>query len=188
MKKMMSIAAASLIATALTALPASAGMLGTQVTGNVQFGGNTSGPNYFDAGLGLVPQGCQNSAPNTVTVGIADPQLEFCIADMYNVDTVDFTANGLTITDHVLINAASWEMTFALDPIVTGVTLLNPQSLFRYSYAGNLLTVNFDGASAPAVYTVNFSIATADVPEPGSVALFLAAFGMLALARARRRG
>src|SRR5260221_540261 len=77
--------------------PCRADLLGSVVTGTLNFGANPI--NYFNPANGFVPAGTYgNSAPgnNTVIIG---PIIEFGYVDNINTDTADFTGTTLTVKD-----------------------------------------------------------------------------------------
>src|SRR5687768_9819517 len=81
------------------AAPASAQLVGTSVTGSVQFGINPR--NYFDASNSFVPpQGFLNSPPGTPTVTIASPAIEYGFASSTQI-SADFDASTLTLSEQL---------------------------------------------------------------------------------------
>ena len=92
---------------------ASAGLVGSSVTGNLSISGGT---NYFDSSNGFVPAGCQNSGISGTTVTVVNPTPEFCFQDGINTDTANFTDNVLTFTDVSSAGSAPVQLTFAFSP------------------------------------------------------------------------
>ena len=166
---------------------ASAGVLGTQVTGGMYFGGG--GTNYFNSNLGYVPGGCQNSGAGTATVTVVDPDAEFCFADGANVNTAQFNDGTLTVTDMVMSSASNWTMTFAFTPgVVTGIAELSDVFVnggVNFTFANDLLTLTWAGTgSLNQTLSASYALETTSVPEPTPFALL--ALGMVALAAVRR--
>jgi hypothetical protein len=169
---------------------ASAGVLGTTVTGGMYFNGGSD--NYFNSSLGYVPGGCQNSGAGTASVVVVNPAVEFCIADASNTNTAQFTNDTLSVTDLVRAGGASpWKMTFAFAPnTVLGVSetsdFFNNGGL-SYSFANDMLILNWAGTGSinlnlNAQYALQIAPTNA-VPEPTSVALL--SLGVLAFGAAR---
>lgn len=175
-----------------TAAPANAQLLGSQVTGSLNFNGGAN--NFFDPANGFVPGGFLNTAGPTVT--IAEPAVEFGFDDGANLDTANFTATQLIIRDVVNgAGASPWSMTF-ISTAFLGATLVEDSDSFptggaTASLVGDTITVNWAGlpegaADFSAVYNIRFAGGAA-APEPGSLALLGAGLGMAGLV-ARRRG
>ena len=163
----------------------------TTVFGTLTFASYGSA-NWFDPATGgvnpYVPSsGYGNSTGPNVVIG---PGTEFAFLSQYDLYTADFTGNTLTITDlckSAGCSDATWAMTFT-DPAFLGFTSVsNSLGLQSSSFAGNMLTVNFNGA----VYNKGYSGGTAvfdytsPVPEPESIALL--ATGFLGIAGMIRR-
>lgn len=160
-------------------------ILGSSVTGTVQFGSGTT--NYFDPTKGLVPSGYSNSSPGTNTVAISSTAVEFGLQDLANTDTVDFTGTQLIIQDflHSGAVAFNWTMTFT-DAAFLGATLSKTSDNFPSSVTaalvGSTITVTWPGTFTfgPNTYTAVFSLTPAAdpdppptiVPEPTSLAMF----------------
>lgn len=183
----------ALAAAALAFAPvlATAGVLGTSVTGGLYFGANPI--NYFNSAQGYVPAGCQNSNAASATVVVVDPAAEFCFEDTANRDTAQFTDNTLTITDVVISPAANWRMTFAFAPnTVFNVTETSDMFVnggINYTFADNVLTLTWAGTASSglnlsAQYALQ-AVPPVGVPEPAPLALL--ALALLAIAAVRRR-
>lgn len=147
----------------VTVLGSPKSLLGTNVTGTLNFGGGST--NYFNSSNGFVPAGCNNSGLGSATVTISNPSNEFCFADGANTDNANFTANTLTITDVSVGGGTFYTMTFALAPgLVTSVTETSDNFLnggVSYSLVGDLLTLSVpafgSGGSFAASYTFTTS-------------------------------
>jgi hypothetical protein len=156
---------------------AHAGLIGSQVTGNLQFDGNPN--NYFDPANGFVPAGFLNTAGTTVT--IAEPQIEFGYRDGANQDTANFTDSQLVISDQAFGNFFDnpVHMTFT-DSSFAGLTLVssNFPGGISFSLSGNTITFDWGGGPVSAgTYTAVFNVAT-PVPEPSTFALFGTVIGL----------
>lgn len=185
---------AAFAAAAFLALPASAGVLGTDVTGSLLFGEIRT--NFFDAANTFVPAGCKNADANGGPVTVSDPAVEFCFADSANRDSANFTDGVLTVRDEILTGAISWIMEFVFAPgAVSAVSALDsnfrPGSLM-FAFANDKLTIEYNGARQPdeagdfaAQYRLAPGAAVA-IPEPAPIALLLFGIVMLGHARSRR--
>jgi hypothetical protein len=117
----------------------------------------------------------------------------FSYSDPDNIDTATFSGNTLTITDQVLVNANSWQMTFtdATHPF-TSLTLVS--SDFSPTITDNLsahtITVDWAGTLTPGTETAVFSFTNA-VPEPSTWAMMLLGFaglGFVGYRQAKKKG
>jgi hypothetical protein len=167
------------------------GLTGSSVTGNLQFGTDTT-RNYYDPanGYGLIPVGYGNYTSKTVVIG---PEVEFGYQDAAARITSDFTFNGLALEYDYLGPSGPPLVSFKTiftDPAFSGLTLSKLSDSFAYgglsySLTGTTLTVSWPGGTgvANAVYKGTFSI----VPEPSVPGLFLVGgLGLLSLAVRRR--
>ncbi|MBZ5576490.1 MAG: PEP-CTERM sorting domain-containing protein [Acidobacteriia bacterium] len=169
------------VLTGVFALIASVPGWADQVTGTLTFGGGST--NFYDPANGYVPIGYLNKTQGpTVTVGAGT---EFGFSDGSNTDTADFTGGILTLTDIDLSGAGTWQQTFT-DTAFTGATILKTSDTFAngltYGLVGDVLTVNWGGASGPKTFTATFSITPASsgaVPEPSALVLLLVGLGAL---------
>ncbi len=172
---------------AISASAASASLIGQSVTGAVNFGTGTT--NYFDPVNGLVPGSTSNSTGTTVT--IADPAIEFGVQDTANIDRVDFTADGIVITDDVLIDAFNWTMTF-VSSAFTGLTLTEVSDGFSDggvtgTLTGDTLVFTWAGTSQyTGLMSAQYSLVSA-VPLPAGGVLLLTGAAALGFAGRRRR-
>lgn len=152
-------------------------LIGSSVTGSLQFSGNTT--NFFDPSNGFVPPGFGNSTSPTVTV---DGGVEFGFRDSSNFDTADFSLNTLFIQD--ITSALSgpslaFRMTFMDAAFLnfSGVTLSADTFGLTFSLLGDTLTIdvpqfNIQPAqfTRSALFTFN---SPAGVPESGTTVLLL---------------
>jgi hypothetical protein len=159
--------------------PASASLVGEQVTGTIRFGANPT--NYYDPANGFVPAGYGNSGGQPVTIGAG---IEFGFSDGANTDTADFSATQLIIRDQVFTNAVNWTQTFTLvgpnqfssinlvsDSFVPGLT---------YSINAGTIEINWAGTGAPNDFRAIFDVAAnGAVPEPATWAMLILGFGLL---------
>jgi hypothetical protein len=153
--------------------PASADLIGTSVTGSIDFGGN--GVNYFDPARGFVPPGYLNYTEGT-TVTIAQPQIEFGYMDSSNLDTANFTGNQLIVTDTVSNAANFWTMTFT-DTAFTGLPLTKVSDTFTHggvtgTLVGDTITVFWGGTgTADGLLAATFDVGVSSIPEPSAIVM-----------------
>lgn len=172
---------------------AAAGLIGTQVTGSLEFGGGTT--NYFDPAYGYVPDGYLNTAGTTVT--IAEPQVEFGFDDTANRDTVDFTDTGLFAVDFVLSFGTdlSWVMTFT-DAAFVGGELSELSDDFPYggvtaTLVGDTITLSWAGGFVQpgSSYEATYDFQSPAVPEPSTLLIWSLLCGLgIAATLWRKRG
>ncbi len=140
---------------------------------------------------GFVPNGFSNKTQGT-TVTVAEPAIEFGLADGVNTNTVNITNTTITLTDVIATNGSTTPFLVTLtDTAFAGVTFTqtaNTTSSFTYSLTGNTLSLNFAGTNTGGTYTTTLTAAS-PVPEPGSVALltgiFITGAGFVRKRRAR---
>ena len=160
--------------------PNYAALIGTSVTGSLEFNG---GPlNFFDPVFGFVPNGYLNSAGTTVT--ISNSAVEFGYDDSANRITADFTDNQLVISN--LVEASSSNLPFTMvftDTALSGqvVTTVSDNFPLTYSLNGSVLTVNWAGGNVTTGQTFTGTFNIAPAPEPSAVGLLLCS-GLAAVA------
>jgi hypothetical protein len=176
--------------------PGWADLIGTQVTGAINFG-NTA--NYYDPAFGLVFPTAANT--NGTTVTIFDPVggnpflFEFGSADSADVDYVDFSDSGFTVFDDVILGASAWTQTFT-DAAFAGGTFNEISDNFvnggvNASLSGDTLTLLWDGTrNTNVVNTAVYSFtpgedAPSGTPEPSTI--FLCGSAMAGLGFFTRR-
>ena len=186
MKKALAVFAVAALSFSASSLRAD--LLGTKVNGTLNFNGGTT--NYFDPANGFVPAGYGNStSPNNVVIG---PGVEFGFKDGINRDIANFSANQLVVRDVCLLGGdctinAPFKMTFT-DTAFTSASLLSNDLNVTFSFAGDVLTVNYPGFFvADDNATAVFSIGTGGAPTPEPGTMGLVATGILGAAGAIRR-
>jgi hypothetical protein len=175
-------ASVAIFGLSLISSSAHASLIGTTVTGELYFNGGST--NYFDPTNGHVPAGYLNSSPGTNTVSISAADVEFGFRDGANQDLANFTGTQLFINDTVLSSASSWTMKFT-NPAFTSISEVSdgfPNGGVIASLIGDVLTVAWNGTSAPGDFQAVYDIGStsAAVPEPSSMALLglgVAGFG-----------
>jgi PEP-CTERM motif len=176
----------------LTAWPARAGLIGTQVSGSAQL--NFVPINVFDPANGSVPPGYLNDAGTTVT--IAEPAIEFGAQNSTNLITANFAGTQLIVTDVAVapFGGTSFLMSFT-DPAFTGLSVStisdNYTNGILSQLTGDTLVVIWSGTvvSQPTTFQAVFDITPSAVPEPTSSVLAgtVGLAGLVAWARRRRR-
>ena len=167
------------------------GLIGTSVTGSLEFGSSIT--NYYDPANGYVPSGYLNTAGTTVTV--ATPAVEFGFEDAHNTDSANFSASQFTIEDSLDPTAGGsdnpWTMTFT-DSAFAGQSLAKATDFFpngglNYSITGTTITISWAGGPIKANddYTSTFVIQT--IPEPSTWAAVGTGAVALALVVRRKR-
>lgn len=167
------------------------GLIGSSVTGTLEFGGYAL--NYFDPTNDYVPAGYENTAGPTVTV--ASPAVEFGFQDSGNTDFTNFSATQFTVEDVLAPGAGGTDNAFTMtftDTAFTGLGFAKatdsfPNGGLTYSLVGDVVTVSWPGGTIHANddYTSTFTMAVA--PEPSTWAAVAVGVGVLGLA-ARRKG
>ena len=176
-------------APALWATLASASLVGTSVTGSLQFASYPT--NYFDPANGSVPTtGFENTSGTTVT--ISDSAVEFGYGtSAVNLDFADFTDGTLTITDETGVVGADFNITLTFtDTAFAGQTITAVSNsfpnMFDASLSGDTIVLTealfpiTAGNSDVALFTIT------PVPEPASFTCMTFA-GAGLLTRWRRR-
>jgi len=167
-----------------------ASMIGTTVTGDLNFGSGTT--NFYDPANGYVPaSGYQNSASshNSPTVPIVGGN-EFGFNDSLNLDVTSFSATGFTFTDTVETTGPNNSLTLTFtDTAFSGAGVIELSSTFSgltYGIVGDVITVNIPGSSVTAgnVMSASFDV----IPEPSSFVLLASGLmGAAVLAGMRKR-
>ena len=159
------------LTSAVSASMANASLIGTTVTGTLDFGTAT---NYFDSANGFVPASGYLNAAST-TVPISQPQIEFGYQDGANQDTANFTNSQLFIEDQFFGSGSNspFTMTFT-DPSFAGLTITPTISDFpaalTASISGTTITITSPSqtfaadTSAVAVFNLTSTV----TPEPAS--------------------
>lgn len=171
----------------LTCLSARADLLGTTVTGTLNFGTNTF--NFFDTLNGFVPVGPLNKTQgNTVTIG---PAVEFGFLDPANDDSANFTGNTLTIQDIANGQGGALSTYTFTSGAFLGLALTKISDTFVNGVTGSLINDTlvvqappFTGAGTfQAVFSLSDPTA---VPEPQAIGLMVSGLALLGLAGRRK--
>jgi len=163
-------------------------LLGTQVTGAINFGGGST--NYYNPANGFVPAGCLNTAGGT-TVTIAEPAVEFCFQDAANRDTANFTDTTITLTDQVFSGAINWTQTFT-NVVFLGLTFTEiadnfPTGGVTLVQIGDQLQFTWAGTGTPGTFSATYQVNRVAAPEPASAGLLLMGLAAAAARRYRKQ-
>lgn len=169
-----------------------ASLIGTTVTGDLNFAGGTT--NFYDPANGFVPAtGYQNSpdAKDSPTVIIVGGN-EFGFEDGANLDVTSFSATGFTFTDTPIAttNNASITLTLTNTAFASVTEVTNSFPGLTFGVAGDVITLNIPAFSVtlgePLAASFSVTSPTSPVPEPSSVALLLVGASWLTYLRRRQ--
>lgn len=168
----------------LSCVPSYAALLGTPVTGSLQFSAGSA--NFFDPVYGFVPSGYSNSSG--ITVAVSGSAVEFGFDDGANRFTVNFTDDQVTISDLVESSGSNlpFTMTFT-DSAFSGQSVAALSNAFplTYSLSGSVLTVRGTGGTVAAGQTLTGSLSITPAPEPSTIGLLLVS-GLFVFSLTRR--
>lgn len=156
-------------------------LIGTSVTGSINFDGNTN--NFFDPTNGFVPARFENVAGPTVTID--DAFTEFGFNDGANRDTANFKNGRLVIRDRAT-GGGSQQITLTLtDDVFTDISLVssNFRKILDYDIVGDEVEITIPKFSRDGRYRAVFDVTS--TPEPGSLGFI--GFGMSAIFLASRK-
>jgi hypothetical protein len=189
-------AAAAVLLTVGAVGHAEAGLVGTSVTGDLEFPTFFGTTNYFDLANGFVPSGFLNDSGTTVSISATEP--EFGFASSLAKVSADFTADQLTISNQILAfdpNGISTYIFTFTDPAFLGESFKTVSDTFddgglTGSLSGDQITLTWPangGDEPPATMMAVFHIGAASpVPEPSAWALMLLGFAGLGFVGYRR--
>jgi hypothetical protein len=160
-------------------------LLGTSVTGSLQFDGNPS--NFFDPANGFVPARFDNASGPTVTID--GSSTEFGFNDGANRDTANFKDGQLVIRDRATSGGSLKVKLDFTDEAFADISLVS--STFRkpiqYSIDGDEIDITIPKFARDGRYRAVFDVTS--TPEPGSIGLMGLGIGALAWAlRKYRKG
>ena len=171
----------------ILAIPASATLVDSPVSGSLTFDGDPS--NYFDPGYGFVPSAYLNSTGTTVTV--SETAIEFGFNDGSSLIAADFFDNRLVVSDLIETPGASnsFRMRFT-DAAFAGQYLMPASDSFPldlHSITGDTIMLDYPGGNPTTGQTLTASFVVAPVPEPSTIGFFsIAAFAGLAVIKKMR--
>ena len=165
-----------------------ADLIGTTVTGSLQFGGG--GLNYYDPANGFVPaSGYLNSSPGGPTVTIAELAIEFGFSDSLNTDTANFTNTQLIFTDVSTGGSGPYTLTFT-DSAFDGVSMATstlPGMTYSFNDDSHTITIDLPNYVSAGTWSGTFDVVTEDerspTPEPATLWLFGAGLALMGVRR-----
>jgi PEP-CTERM motif len=173
---------------------AEAGLVGSSVTGDLEFPTFYGTTNFLDPANGpanqfVVPSGYLNASGTTVTISATKP--EFGFASTTATVSADFTDDQLTIANQILVldsfGISTYVFTFT-DPAFSGESFKKVSDTFddgglSGSLSGDQITLTWAANGSdeqPATMGAVFDIGAASaVPEPSAWALMLLGFAGL---------
>lgn len=200
-------AAAAVLLTVGAVRHAEAGLVGTSVTGDVEFPTFFGTTNFFDPANTssfpfTVPAGFLNASGTTVTISATEP--EFGFASSVAKVSADFTDDQLTISNQILVvdtlGISTYNFTFT-DPAFLGQSFAKVSDTFddkglTGSLSGDQITLTWAAngnvepiATMSAVFHIGAASSTgsgSSVPEPSTWALMLLGFAGLGFGAYRR--
>ena len=178
----------TMLGAAALASVAAAPSYAQRITGTLNFK-SLGTTNYFAPANGGVPAGYGNTTSATVAIGSG---IEFGYQDIANLDTADFTAKSLTITDVTSggLGATNFFMTFtsSVSGFFSGAAFTSNGFAGTFAVTGNTLTFTAPLTTANGTRTSVITFAGAGaVPEPATWALMLVGFGAVGYGMRRRQ-
>src|ERR1700684_1033512 len=165
MKRILSLFAVGVLS--LSAHTVLADGMGTSVTGSLAFQGFPI--NFFDPANDGVPASFGNHAGTKVTIGSGT---EFGYSDAANLDTANFTGSTLTLSDTGFGEGQASFVNKFTYPDFKSFSVISNYLVVNFSFAGDTLTVKFDGGDFMGTETAVLAYApnqTGVTPEPATL-------------------